>query len=289
MIVSTKVALIDFPRLQEQIATRLLAEHDMNAQRMSYQEAKDQLKEFALALFFWPDGGNDAVERFTMLEKCRNGYNVPFVIVSSEMGRRNAESSIGKKQNIDFLVTPLQSQIVAAKLSGILGEPKKTVSDNGHLDVAWVNPFITATLSTLKQMAAMDCQRKNLEIRHDARSRGDISGVMVLSGGVEGFVAITCPGPLARKIVSRMLQVEPGEETEEDIMDGIGEVMNMIAGAAKAELVGTKKVFQLNIPNVIIGGPHNLGQPRTGSPVVVITFETEGEELEVLVNMKERP
>lgn len=285
---STKVALIDFPRLQEQITTRLLAEHDITTQRMSYHEAMDVLSEFNLGLFFWPDAGNDAPDRFSHLHKQNNGSTIPLVIVSSELGRRNAEMTLGKGQALEYLVTPLQPQIVAAKLSKILGLERPSTADSAHLDVAYVNPFISATLSTLKQMAGMECHRTNLELRQDARSRGDISGVMVLSGGVEGFVAFTCPDSLARKVVCRMLQVEPGEETEEDIMDGIGEVMNMIAGAAKAELVGTKKVFQLNIPNVIVGGPHNLGQPRMGAPVVVIEFETEGDKLEVLVCMKER-
>jgi chemotaxis protein CheX len=260
----------------------------MSTQRLSFHEAKDVLSEYNLALFFWPDAGNDASERLNGLLKDGAMNGTPLVIVSSELGRRNAEMSMGKTRGFEYLVTPLQPQIVAAKIHSILGVPRQEDTDSVHLDVAYVNPFISATLTTLKQMASMECHRTNLELRKDARSHGDISGVMVLSGGVEGFVAITCPDKLARSIVSQMLQVEPGEETDEDIMDGIGEVMNMIAGAAKAELVGTKNVFQLNIPNVIVGGPHNLGQPRMGVPVVVIEFETNGEKFEIMVCMKVR-
>jgi chemotaxis protein CheX len=143
-------------------------------------------------------------------------------------------------------------------------------------------------VSTIEQMAGMHCERSNLTLREDAKSRGDISGVMGLAGEAEGFVAITFPNQLARKIVCKMLQMELGEESEADIMDGVGEMMNMIAGAAKAELIHTQHSFQLSIPNVIVGGPHGLGHPRGGTPVVVIEFNTEDELFEVLVCIKPR-
>ena len=58
--------------------------------------------------------------------------------------------------------------------------------------------------------------------------------------------------------------------------------MNMIAGHAKAELVHTDHSFFLSLPQVIVGGPHSVGQVR-GVPVIVVEFETEGDPFELMV------
>jgi len=277
---STAVALIDFPRLQEQIASRLLAEYNVEITRLSHSEAAARLDMFNLALFFWPDACAEAAERLNQLRSKEEAKKVPVVLVTSEMGKRNAESVLGPEMAADILVTPLQPYIVSKKLAGLLGVKK----DNGtsRLNVSYINPFIEATTDTLKQMAGIECVRTGLTLRMDGNTTGFISGTMGLSGPAEGFVSVTFNDLLARTIVCRMLQVQLGEETDDDIQDGVGELMNMIAGHAKAELVHTEHSFQLSLPNVIVGGPHSVGHLR-GVPVVVIEFTAEGVPFEVMV------
>ena len=277
---SIEVALIDFPRLQEQIATRLLAQQNANVRRVDHNEAATRLSVFDLALFFWPDTGADAPARLMHIRDNEEGKNVPIVLVTSEVGKRNAEASLGRNTQLEFLVTPLQPQLVARKLAHILGTQKEGAP--AHLDADYVNPFISATVDTLTQMANVACERTGLSVRTEAATKGFISGTMGLSGAAEGFVAITFTDSLARKLVCRMLQMQPGEEKEEDIRDTVGELMNIIAGAAKADLINTAHSFQLSLPTVIVGGPHSVGQIR-GVPVIVIEFTAEGESFEVMV------
>ncbi|MFZ5432553.1 MAG: chemotaxis protein CheX [Calditrichota bacterium] len=276
---SIEVALIDFPRLQEQIASRLLAEHKVTTKSMSHTEAEARLGMYNLALYFWPDKAGEAVER---LKKIRSGENqsVPIVLVTSEAGKSGAEAILGPEGVADILVTPLQPHIVSRKLSQLLGIQKP--QDNFSLDVAWVAPFVEGTVDTLKQMAGMECERTGLAARMDAVAKGDITGTMGLSGSAEGVVSVTFDHNLARKIVCKMLQIEIGEETEEDLRDGVGEFMNMVAGQAKAGLAHTEHSFQLSLPQVIVGGSHTVGQIR-GMPVIVIEFETEGDRFEVMI------
>lgn len=282
---SIEVALIDFPRLQEQIVTRLFAQHDANVRRVDYHEAAARLGVFDLALFFWPDTGADAASRLMQIRSNEDGKDVPIVVVASEVGKRNAEASLGRSTQLEFLLTPLQPQLVARKLAHILGPHKEAPAH--HVDAAYVNPFIEATLDTLKQMADIDCQRTGLSLRTEASTKGFISGVMGLSGAAEGFVAITFNNELARKIVCHMLQIQPGEEKDEDVRDTVGELMNIISGAAKAELVNTAHSFQLSLPTVIVGGPHSVGQIR-GVPVIVIEFTAQGDTFEVMVCLMPR-
>jgi len=282
---SIEVALIDFPKLQEQITTRLLAPYNAHIRPVDHNEAAACLNLFDLALFFWPDIGADAVARLEQIRENDRAKDVPIVLVSSETGKRNAEASMGKGVAFEFLLTPLQPHVVVRKLATILGSHKEPLTF--WLDADYVNPFISATLDTLKQMASIECERTGLFARTEAVAKGAISGTMGLSGAAEGFVSITFNDTLARKIVCRMLQIEPGQESDADIRDTVGELMNIIAGAAKADLANTAHSFQLSFPTVIMGGAHSVGQLR-GVPVIVIEFVAEEETFEVMVCLMPR-
>jgi chemotaxis protein CheX len=282
---SIKVALIDFPRLQEQIAGRILSEQNIQSKGLTYHDAAEKLSEYHLALYYIPENSRDTVKRLEEVEQSNLQAKIPLLLVATDSAKKRAQEELRLNGNYEYLHTPLQPQLMASKIRWLLGVEEQA-SPAASLDVRHVNPFMTGTINTLKQMAQMECVRTNLEVHSDARTRADISGVMALAGKIEGFVAISCSSKLAQTMVCRMLELKPGEETEEDLIDGFGEVMNIIAGAAKAELVNTDHAFQLSIPNVIIGGPHSLGQPRSGTPVVVICFVAEGEPLELMIYMR---
>jgi chemotaxis protein CheX len=284
---SVSVALIDFPRLQEQIASRLLAEYSAEVHHVDHLEAAACLDTYNLALYFWPESSTDAAERLQQLRSKESAVHVPVVIVTSEAGKGVVEKVLPSGTAADILVTPLQPHVVSRKLAALLGIRKEQPST--RLDVQYINPFVEATLETLHQMADMDCLRNSVNLRFDGSTQGFISGTMGLSGPAEGFVALTFDDALARKVVCRMLQIQPGEESEDDIRDAVGELMNMIAGRAKAELVNTDHGFQLSLPSVIVGGPHTVGKARS-MPVVVIEFVTaESEKFEVMVCLVPRP
>jgi len=57
--------------------------------------------------------------------------------------------------------------------------------------------------------------------------------------------------------------------SEDDVIDGVGEIVNIIAGNAKAYL--TKYDLSISLPNVIIGDNHTLAG-QSGSPTIVVPF-----------------
>jgi chemotaxis protein CheX len=282
---SVEVALVDFPRLQEQIASRILSEYKVNIHRLDHREAAARLDLFNLVLFFWPDMCEQTAGRLKELRERGLGQKVPYALVASETGSRSAQKILGSTDLPEILLTPLQPAMVSRKLGIMMGLIKP--ESKAKLDASYVNPFIQATVETLKQMAGMDCARTGLSLRLDAATKGYVSGTMGLSGPAEGFVSLTFDDQLARTIVCRMLQIQPGEEKDEDVRDGVGELMNMIAGSAKADLANTDHSFMLSIPAVIMGGPHTVGQLR-GVPVIIIEFHAEGQKFEVMVCLRPR-
>jgi chemotaxis protein CheX len=277
-----KVALIDFPRLQEQIVTRILHDQDAQGQPMSNSEVTAQFGSMNLALYYWPDGVSDALSRLQKVQKSAEANQIPVAIIATATGTHHLELTVCPHTPLKILTTPLQPIFASRKIAELLGT--KVHVPVASVNVAYINPFVSATLDTLKQMAGMDCERTGLVARTDAVSKGDISGIMGLSGPSEGFVGITFRNETARKIVCRMLDIPIGKEEDADIRDGVGEMMNIIAGRAKADLVNTEHSYTLSPPNVIVGGPHSIGQVR-GQPVIVIEFKVEGEPFEVMISL----
>lgn len=280
---SADVALIGFPRLQEQIATKLLAEHDIHVERVTYEEAAARLELFNFALYFWPDGVEVAVNRLKAMRQAAGDKRTPIIIVASHTGQRTASKSIGEDAD-DILLTPLQAHDVAQKLAKYAGiaKAKEPVS----VDADFVNPFVTGVMDTMKRMAGMTCERTGFRLAPDAHLHGDFTGTVGLSGNAEGFVSMCFSKELATQLVCKMLSVSENEITEGEIRDGVGEFMNVAAGAAKAELMNTKHSFSLSLPQVFSGGSPTAAQPPE-NPVFVIEFEADGLPFSLSVCMRQ--
>jgi chemotaxis protein CheX len=102
-----------------------------------------------------------------------------------------------------------------------------------------------------------------------------VSGVIGLSGKPGGTCAVSMPQSLAVRTVANMMYIETGTPEESEIRDGVGEMINMIAGRAKAILSTTEYKFDITLPTIISGGPHELFQ-RVNSVCMVVQFETAG-------------
>ena len=58
------------------------------------------------------------------------------------------------------------------------------------------------------------------------------------------------------------------------IHDGVAEIVNMIGGSTKNDLVGKPYHFEISLPSVILGGGHQLGHAEK-CPIAVIIFKVD--------------
>jgi len=109
-----------------------------------------------------------------------------------------------------------------------------------------MNPVILARTAELKE-----------------EDKKDIIAAIGLAGSLEGSLVISSMGVFAANVVSKMLccEVAPGSQ---DVMDGMGEVANMLAGGFKTRVAGNLGYnFELSIPTVISGGsPLHVSKPH---------------------------
>lgn len=141
------------------------------------------------------------------------------------------------------------------------------------MDVRFINAFLDGTVDVLKMMAFVDPRAGKAYLRKDGMAKGDVSGVIGLTGAARGSLALSFSEPCILKVVSNML----GEEQASingDVKDAVGELTNMVSGAARKKLEAEGLSVTAAIPTVVSGGGHSI-RHVLGGPSIIIPFETE--------------
>jgi len=130
----------------------------------------------------------------------------------------------------------------------------------------YINPFLKSLQHTFHTMLACEVRRGQLSLKDGNVAQHSISGVVGLSGRAVGAVVLSLSEEVALKAASTMLMMEL-TEIDADVIDAIGELTNMVAGAAKAELAEYE--MMVSLPNVITGAGHEVRFPSNVMPICV--------------------
>lgn len=232
----------------------------------------EHLEEETVVLVDWE--GSDPVVHAETVKRVKStpgGEDTPVLLLSTKQAA--GTTFAGMKAGASGLVSkPIDPQDLVKKIATALKHRKMKRAQS--INVEFINPFIEATRTVFQTMAGIAVERKRLFLKNDYQMLGDISGVMGLSGSASGSVVISLPTRLAIEMVSKMLGEAPGETLTPEVSDGVGEIINMISGQAKASLAKTKYHFQISIPTVVMGEHHEITH-RQGTPNIVVLFESE--------------
>lgn len=132
--------------------------------------------------------------------------------------------------------------------------------------VEHVIPFIDATILTFQSMVHTEVKPGKIGLVQAAGSRFDVSGVIGLSGVAQGNVALCFGRITALKVVSAFVGIRV-LALDDVVTDAVGELANIVAGAAKKDLTQFK--IQISLPSVILGENHELAGPKDILPMVV--------------------
>ncbi len=86
--------------------------------------------------------------------------------------------------------------------------------------------------------------------------KSEITGVMMILSTHNALLSIGLSKENAAMIVSFMTGIASIELADEELYDGVAELVNMIAGRAKALLAGTDYHYQITPPLTIVGENH---------------------------------
>lgn len=143
-----------------------------------------------------------------------------------------------------------------------------------RINADFLNPFIDATINTMRIQAALDVKCQPVILKADFHQTVDILGVVSLVSRVyEGSVSLCFPKDTFIAVCNKLFG-ENHTEISSEIEDAAGELLNMIFGAAKAHL-NAKYNYQIPraLPAIISG--QRLKLTQSFGPTIVIPFTSD--------------
>lgn len=105
-------------------------------------------------------------------------------------------------------------------------------------------------------------------VENNVPTAHDYTGIIGISGPYRGSVYFTAPRVLLKNL---LLSLQEPNDSEENVMDLIGEIANTIAGNARTEY-GAE--FMISVPLVVKGAPSQIHLPKIArSFVIPITWK----------------
>lgn len=147
----------------------------------------------------------------------------------------------------------------------------------------FINPFINASQRLFKEYMKLDITAGKPFLLTDPKNLKGVSGIIGLAGETTGAVVLTFSRDTAIEMVSR-LEGKKYVALGAEILDGVGEMINIIAGNAKKDLAEFRIVISL--PGIITGNDYKINWPQ-GVPVISIPYESELGPFAINVSIKE--
>ncbi len=142
------------------------------------------------------------------------------------------------------------------------------------MEVDLISSIVKATTSVVEVMAFLKPEIGEPYTKQRGTPSGDVTGVVgITGGGHAGSVAVSFSEQCIKGLVSSML----GEEISDlgpELLDAVGELTNMISGAARAEMSSAGLDLDAGVPAVICGHAHILSH-ASDKPVTVVPFRTK--------------
>jgi chemotaxis protein CheX len=151
----------------------------------------------------------------------------------------------------------------------------------------YIQPFVEVSTAVFNDL--LHCSIKPDRayfIGKEAFLDWDISGLIALTGEVKGLVAISVKYPTASKITGILTGTEENHSTA-DMVDAIGEIVNIIAGNVKKKLEDKFKIV-ISLPRVVHGKAHMVVIPDERTRLLCIPFAIfEDETVSLSININE--
>ena len=153
------------------------------------------------------------------------------------------------------------------------------------MQAEFINPFILSFTHTFQTMLNLSVVRGKLTLTDSMDGLYEVNGVIGLSGRAVGTIVLSFQREVALKAASSLLMCE-ATELDEDVTDAVGELTNVVAGAAKAKLDAYE--MSISLPNVFVGAAIDVRFPSTVTPIIVpFTCEWGSMLMQVGLSVKE--
>ncbi|MGD8451446.1 MAG: chemotaxis protein CheX [Phycisphaerae bacterium] len=152
------------------------------------------------------------------------------------------------------------------------------------MNVAYINPFVESVASVFETMLGVQPRRNTLKVGPQPVQGERLTSLIGITGLMHGCVALSFPPQTALALTGKMLGETPAEINGE-VIDAISELVNMVAGSAKAKF-NTDPPLQLGLPTVVEGAAYRVKYPSK-SVWLEVPFSSEAGDFSMEVTYSE--
>lgn len=141
----------------------------------------------------------------------------------------------------------------------------------------YIQPFVDVCVNVFKEFigAELVTERPHFIDKNDIH-QWDVSAVIGLTGEARGAVVISMKANLACRLTG-MLTGANHTAMDDEVIDAIGEIINIIAGNAKRGLEESFKLV-ISLPTIVRGSNHAIQWPNDQARIICIPFKIFEEE-----------
>lgn len=135
----------------------------------------------------------------------------------------------------------------------------------------YIQPFVDVCKSVFKDFVGTELSEERPYFAEaGAMLEWDLSAVIGLTGEARGAVVISMKKDLAVKLTGKLTGAEH-KDVDDDVVDAIGEIVNIIAGNVKKDL---EEAFRLviSLPTIVQGKEHSIKWPSNQARIICIPF-----------------
>ena len=141
------------------------------------------------------------------------------------------------------------------------------------MKIEYINPFIEAVYDLFNTMLSAKAKRGEIGVGKPEGNPRDLMALIGLSGPARGMVALSFPVDTALTMVNRLLGTET-RVVDDSVSDAMAELVNIVAGGAKAKFPIDGPPIDLSLPTVVRGNSYNVDYP-SGSVWLEVPFESD--------------
>ncbi|MBF0594879.1 MAG: response regulator [Candidatus Omnitrophica bacterium] len=206
-------------------------------------------KDIGIILCDWHLPNMSGLEFIEAIASAAATKDVPVIMVTTECSpEKLAEAKKANPRMVDYIPKPYTIGLLKEKLAPYLTTESPMDQEmirrllSGALTESLANTFgVTLSLTT-------SLQDKEMFPDHEPLVVSTIGFI----GELEGNISMCMPEHCACKLVSRMLGTKL-VKVDNDVCDGLGEMVNMVIGGVKLKTVQSKLTFEIGVPNAVTG------------------------------------
>lgn len=147
----------------------------------------------------------------------------------------------------------------------------------------FINPFIKASEYLFREYLELGLEVGKPYLNQQNDTLNEVSGIIGLAGDTTGAVVLSFQRETAIKIITIFANHKYNFLSKE-VLDGVGELVNIIAGNAKKYLEDYR--ISISLPGVVTGKDYNIHWPEE-IPVIVIPFYSDIGNFTLNISLKD--